>query len=49
MLDLDLFYFDYCAFKDGDKLKKINKIIPFETEYFTSDTDLLTYLLERKN
>lgn len=47
--NLDLFYFDYCAFKDGEKLTRLNKIVPFDTKSFTSGTNLLTYLLERKN
>ncbi|MWP62865.1 glycosyltransferase family 2 protein [Gilliamella sp. Pas-s25] len=47
--NLDLFYFDYSIFKQCEKSPKQNEIKAFETEIFKSGTDLLTYLLERKN
>ena len=47
--NLEFFYFNYTFFDVSKAPQKSNKLIPLVQKKFESGTDLLTYLLERKN
>ncbi|PXZ05904.1 glycosyltransferase family 2 protein [Gilliamella apicola] len=46
---LDLFYFDYTSFKDGEMISCMTNLENSKTKNFISGVDLLNHLLERRN